>query len=221
MLESPMIERTIETTTHGRYLVSAKQAGLPLLAGFHGYGESAENEFERLRSIEGSDLWITVAIQGLHRFYRRRTNEIVASWMTSQDRLLTIADNIKYTVCVIDSVCREFSAAPTIVLSGFSQGVAMAYRCAANLKQPVCGLISLGGDIPPELDSGALSRIPSVLIGRGIRDEWYTEEKAKADEQRLRARGVDVKVMTIDAGHEWSQDFALAASRFLESIRTK
>jgi predicted esterase len=214
-----MIERTIETTTHGRYLVSAKQMGLPLLAGFHGYGESAEDEFERLRSIEGSDRWITVAIQGLHRFYRRRTDEIVASWMTRQDRLLAIADNIKYTAGVIDSVCREFSPAPTIVLSGFSQGVAMAYRCAASSTRPVRGLISLGGDIPPELDSTTLSRIPSVLIGRGIRDEWYTEVKARTDEQRLRASNVDVKVMTIDAGHEWSPEFALAASRFLESIR--
>jgi predicted esterase len=59
-----------------------------------------------------------------------------------------------------------------------------------------------------------------VLIGRGIRDEWYTEEKAKADEQRLRACGVNVKVITIDAGHEWSKEFALAASGFIESIRT-
>jgi predicted esterase len=214
-----MIERTIETTIHGRYLVSAKQTGLPLLLGFHGYGESAENEFERLRSIEGSDLWITVAIQGLHRFYRRRTNEIVASWMTRQDRLLAIADNIKYTTNVIDSICREFSVADGIVLSGFSQGAAMAYRCAASSARPVRGLISLGGDIPPELDAAALSRIPRVLIGRGVRDEWYTEEKVKGDEQRLRASGVDVKVMTMDVGHEWSQEFAFAASRFLASIR--
>src|SRR5262245_15204388 len=123
-----MIERTIETTTHGRYIVSAKQTGLPLLAGFHGDGEAAEEAFERLRSIEGSDRWMTVAIQGLHRFYRRRTDEIVASWMTRQDRLLAIADNLKYTAGVIDSVWREFSPAPTIVFSGFSQGVAMAYR---------------------------------------------------------------------------------------------
>src|SRR5262245_31754006 len=141
-----MIERTIEATTHGRYLVNAKQTGLPLLAGFHGYGESAENEFERLRSIEGSDRWIAVAIQGLHRFYRRRDNGIVASWMTRQDRLLAIADNIKYTEGVIDSVCREFSPSPTIAVSGFSQGVAMAFRCAASSTRPVRGLISLGGE---------------------------------------------------------------------------
>ena len=127
--------------------------------------------------------------------------------MTRQDRLLAIADNIEYTTGVIDSVCREFSAAPTTVFSGFSQGVAMAYRCAASSTKPVHGLISLGGDIPPEIDPGALSRIPSVLIGRGIRDEWYTEEKARADEQRLRASGVEVKVVTRDAGHEWSPDF--------------
>jgi predicted esterase len=213
--------RTIETTIHGRYLVSAKRTGLPLLAGFHGYGESAEDEFERLRSLAGSDLWIMLAIQGLHRFYRRRTNEIVASWMTSQDRTHAIVDNIQYTSKVIDSVCQEFSAATTIVVSGFSQGAAMAYRCAVGLERSVSGIIALGGDIPPELDSVALSRIPAALIGRGMRDEWYTEEKAKADEQRLRAAGVDVKVLTFDAGHEWTAEFADAASQFLESIASR
>jgi predicted esterase len=211
--------RTIETTTHGRYLVEAKQTGLPLLVGFHGYGERAEDAFDRLRSLTGSDRWITLAIQGLHRFYRRRTNEIVASWMTSQDRESAIADNMRYTSKVIDLVCQEFSARQTIVLSGFSQGAAMAYRCAVSLERRVSGVISLGGDIPPELDSSALSRIPAAFVGRGIRDEWYTEEKVNADEQRLRAAGVDVKVLTLDAGHEWTPEFADAAAQFLKTIR--
>jgi predicted esterase len=212
-------ERTIETTIHGRYLVEAKRAGLPLLVGFHGYGESAEDAFARVQSLDGSDSWIKLAIQGLHRFYRRRTNEIVASWMTSQDRTHAIADNIQYTSKIIESVCREFSAANSIVVSGFSQGVAMAYRSAAGLERSVSGIIALGGDIPPELDSAALSRIPAALIARGIRDEWYTEEKLKADEQRLRAAGVNVKVLTFDAGHEWNVEFTDTASRFLESLK--
>src|SRR5262245_39919758 len=113
--------RTIETTTHGRYLVGARQTGLPLLVGFHGYGESAEDEFKRLSWLEGSDRWTIVAIQALNRFYRRRTNEIVASWMTRQDRDLVIADNVRYTSKVIDSVRQEFSSKSNIVLVGFSQ----------------------------------------------------------------------------------------------------
>lgn len=138
--------------------------------------------------------------------------------MTTQDRDLAIADNIEYTSRVIESVAQECSAAPTLVLSGFSQGVAMAYRCATSLSRPVSGVIALAGDIPPELDASRLSRIPSVLIGRGLKDEWYTAEKLAKDEERLRSAGVNAEIVTFPGGHEWSEEFSTAASRFLEAF---
>src|SRR5438132_11163700 len=46
-----LVERSIETITHGRYLVEAPKPGLPMLVGFHGYAESAEMQFQRIRSI--------------------------------------------------------------------------------------------------------------------------------------------------------------------------
>jgi predicted esterase len=211
-----MIERNIETTTHGRYLVDSPGPGAPMLVGFHGYAELADHQFARLRSVEGADRWTVVAVQGLHRFYRGRSQDVVASWMTTQNRELAIADNIAYTSRAIESIAKEYSASPTLVLSGFSQGVAMAYRCATSLSRPVSGLIALAGDVPPELDSSTLSRIPFVLLGRGLKDEWYTAEKAARDEERLRSAGVKVETVTFPGGHEWSADYSAAVSRFLK-----
>lgn len=212
-----MIEKNIETATHGRYLVESPGAGAPMLVGFHGYAETADHEFKRLRTIEASDRWTVVAIQGLHRFYRGRTQDVVASWMTTQDRELAIADNIAYTSKVIESVSNEWAALPSLVVSGFSQGVAMAYRCATSLSRPVSGVIALAGDVPPELDQSRLSRIPAVLLGRGLNDEWYTADKLARDEERLRSAGIQVEVVTFSGGHEWSPEFRIAASRFLEA----
>ncbi len=213
-----MDERTIAATIHGRYLVEPAGPGSPLLVGFHGYAEAAETELQRLRSIEGSNRWTLVAVQGLHRFYRGRSNDVVASWMTRQDRELAIEDNKAYTAAVMDLVSVEYLNTSTTVLSGFSQGVAMAFRCAAGTSRPIRGVIALGGDIPPELDSSVLSRIPAVLIGRGTTDEWYTPEKAAADERRLTAAGVKVEVVTFEGGHEWTPSFAHAVSRMLDAI---
>jgi len=209
------MNQNIAVTTHGRYLTNKPDTPSPILMGFHGYGESAEVEFERMRSIEGSEKWLIVAVQGLHRFYRRRTNEVVASWMTRQDRELAIADNSAYVSAVLDAVSHGARPNAEIVLTGFSQGVAMAYRCAAQTDRAVRGVISLGGDVPPELDAAALSRIPSVLLGRGDQDEWYTQEKLEADIHRLKAAGVAVEVFTFGGGHEWSDSFNNAASNFL------
>jgi predicted esterase len=174
----------------------------------------------RLQTVDGANQWIVAAVQGLHRFYRSRTNEVVASWMTSQDRTLAIADNCAYVAGVIDAVSREWAADRTLVLSGFSQGVAMAFRAATSIVRPVRGVIACGGDVPPELDPSALARIPAVLIGRGLRDEWYTAEKLESDVQRLRAAGVAVQTATFDAGHEWPPEFSRAVSLFLKSRDT-
>src|SRR4029077_7493688 len=125
-----MIERTIATTTHGRYLVEPPSAAgaAPLLVGFHGYGETAEAQLDRLRAIPGAERWLIVSIQGLHRFYERRTNEVIASWMTRQDREAAIADNLTYVAGVMNAVTREWPDATRLVFAGFSQGVAMTFR---------------------------------------------------------------------------------------------
>jgi predicted esterase len=213
-------EYSIEVTIHGRYLLDGGGAGKPMLVGFHGYGESAEMELNRLRSVSGSDRWIVLVIQGLHRFYRRRSDEVVASWMTRQDRELAIQDNCSYVAKVVDTVTKQRDATGPLVLSGFSQGVAMAFRAAATLGKRVRGVIALGGDVPPEIEPAVLSRIPAVLIGSGNKDEWYTAEKVASDERRLRSAGVNLQVCSFDGGHEWTPAFAQAASRFLDAIAT-
>lgn len=213
----PVIERTIATGTHGRYLVSPPAApGRPaILVGFHGYAEPAEAQLDRLCAIPGADRWLVVSVQGLHQFYRRRSNEVIASWMTRQNRELAIADNAAYVAAVIESVSAEWPFVPTIVLAGFSQGVAMTFRAAARLPASVAGVIAAGGDVPPDLDRAALNRVPAVLLCRGTEDEWYSRATFASDVERLRGAGVDVRALEFTGGHEWSEEVAQAASLFL------
>jgi predicted esterase len=213
-----MIERNIPASTHGRYLVSDGGSASAILAGFHGYAESAEIEYRRLESIPGSERWLRVAVQALHPFYRGRTNDVVASWMTTQNRELAIRDNCAYVASVVESLVNRQTDPPILVFNGFSQGVSMAFRAAVTSRIRTSGVIACGGDVPPELDADSLSRIPSVLLGRGSSDEWYSEEKLASDEQRLRAAGVEVQVLRFEGGHEWPPVFARAAGKFLNQF---
>ena len=212
-----MSTRTIAVTTHGRYLIDppASAGPAPLLVGFHGYGEGAEAQLERLRRIPGADRWRLVSIQGLHRFYQRRANQVVASWMTRQDRELAIGDNLAYVAAVLDEVDREHPGAQRLVLSGFSQGVAMTFRAAAAAARVVDGVIAVGGDVPPELDAAAIGRIGRILICHGTRDEFYTDPIFDRDLQRLRASNAGVTPLTFDGGHEWPEPVVEASSLFL------
>ena len=212
-----MDTRTIATPTHGRYLVVAPRhdGPAPMLVGCHGYAELAEAELERMQMIPNAGEWLLVSVQGLHRFYRGRTRDVVASWMTRQDRELAIADNAAYVASVVAAVAKEWAVTDGLVFTGFSQGVAMACRAACASPRRVTGLLTLCGDVPPELDRLALSRIPAALLGQGARDDWYTAAKLAADVARLREAGVETAAVTIDAGHEWTAEFSREAAGFL------
>lgn len=211
-----MIERTIAAPTHGRYLIAEPAGGgpRPLLVGFHGYAESAEAQLERLLSIPGADGWLRVSVQGLHRFYRGRNSDVVASWMTRQDRQLAIADNVAYVAAVVDEIASERTVR-RIVFAGFSQGVATAFRAAAASPRAIAGVVALGGDVPPELDARALSAIAAALVGRGSGDTWYGQDAFASDIERLRAAGVALDAVPFEGGHEWTAEFSRAAARFL------
>jgi predicted esterase len=212
-----VIEHTVATGTHGRYLIEppASAGPAPVLVGFHGYGEGAEAQLERMRRIPGADRWLLISIQGLHRFYQRRANEVVASWMTRQDRDLAIGDNLVYVNAVVDAVDREYPGAMPLVLAGFSQGVAMTFRAAAGLSRRVDGVIAVGGDVPPELGPEALARVSQALVCHGTRDEFYTQATFERDVQRLRDAKVTVQPIAFAGGHEWADAVVQAASLFL------
>jgi predicted esterase len=212
-----VIECAIAAGTHGRYVVAPPftSGPAPLLIGFHGYGELAERQLQRLQAIPGAERWLIVSVQGLNRFYQRRNNEVVAGWMTRQDRELAIADNIAYIAAVMDAVTGAWPTTPTLIYTGFSQGVAMTYRAATTSTRPVSGVITVGGDVPPELEPSALGRVSRALVCRGATDDWYTDDIFEKDLRRLRAAGVRVRPVDFSGGHEWNDEVIRAASEFL------
>ena len=205
----------IPTLTHGRMLVRPARAAAArgLLVGFHGYAENAATQMDRLEAIPGASGWTLVSIQGLHRFYRGRTEDVVASWMTREDRDVAIADNLAYVAAAVDEVPHDDST--RIVYAGFSQGVAMAFRAGVLGGDRASGVIAIGGDVPPELLADRSLRFPSVLLARGERDEWFTQSKFDADVAALTARGAPVRSLVYDGAHEWNAAVASAAGEFL------
>ena len=172
MTSSPRLD-FVETVVQGRYWVrEGSGSSPPVLVGFHGYGEDAEVLLREINLIPGLTPWKLIAIQGLHPFYKIRTGEVVATWMTRLDREAAIRNNIRYVAQVLDRELGSEETKSPLVYTGFSQGTAMAYRAAAGVERPCSAVVSLGGDIPPELQAGQLSKIPIVVLGRGSRDEW-------------------------------------------------
>jgi predicted esterase len=105
-----------------------------------------------------------------------------------------------------------------VVLAGFSQGVAMAFRAAVRGRVKAAGVIAVGGDVPPELLAEASSWFPRVLLMRGVRDDWYTADKMGQDHRALRPRADSVETLEYDGGHEWTPDVARAIGEFIQRV---
>jgi predicted esterase len=207
--------RTLVTKTHGRYLVESPAEHVSgILCGFHGYKENAELHLDALRRVAANRPWRLISVQALHRFYGK-DSDVVASWMTAQDREQAIADNVAYVAAVMHHIVEEYGAAHPLVYAGFSQGVAMAYRAAAFSGRPSDGLIVLAGDVPPDVAPVA-GQLPAILLGRGTADTWYTADKSAKDLEVLRTAGVDVAEHVFDGGHEWHDAFVTRAGAFLD-----
>ena len=210
-----MTVHTIAVQTHGRYLIdSPTDEAVGTLCGFHGYKENAQTHMDVLRRIAGDRAWRLVSVQALNRFYSKG-GDVIANWMTKQDREHAIADNVAYVAAVLKEIVEESGAARPLVYAGFSQGVAMAYRAAAFSARPCAGLIVLAGDVPPDVAPVA-AQLPKILLGRGSKDEWYTADKAGRDLEVLRAAGADVIEHVFDGGHDWHDGFVTHAGQFLD-----
>ena len=217
------VTHRIVTPVHGRYLIRVPESssGLrrhaPMLVGFHGYGESAETHMARLEAIPGSDHWTLVCVQALHRFYGK-DGETVASWMTSQDREDLIADNLRYTRSVVIESLKISGEPQALVYLGYSQGAAMAWRAAILGVRRIDGLVTFGGDVPPEFGVRPLGECPPVLLGRGRQDALYGAARFASDVEMLASRFVPVEACEVDGGHAWSSAFAEEVGQFLRRV---
>ena len=211
--------RHVEARTHGRFVVRVPSGAgpWPLFVGFHGYRENAATHLEALSSIPGIDGWLVVSVQALHPFYTR-DQQVVASWMTREDREIAIADNVNYVGRVLDDVRREWPVRRPLVFEGFSQGGAMAYRAAAAYACDA--IIVLAADVPPDV-AQASTPLPRVLLGRGTTDAWYTAAKCEADLRALSGRARRVEECVFEGGHEWTEPFTAAAGRLLDALELK
>jgi predicted esterase len=211
--------RIVSATVHGRYLIRATRQNPPRgwLVGFHGYAQNAAMFLESLRQLPGSEEWLIASVQALHPFYAR-SNEIVANWMTRQDREHAIADNIAYVDQVLADMAIDFGIPSALVFAGFSQGVAMAYRAGLCGRSPCSAIIVSGGDVPPELTPATGRLWPPVLVCTGKLDTSYTPARMEEDIELLRSRGAEVHSLVFEGGHEWSQEVIDAASEMLAAV---
>lgn len=117
----------------------------------HGYGHLATYFIQKFAVLEdGKNL--LVCPEGLHRFYLTgNSGRVGASWMTKEAREQDITDNLQWLTTVDEKILSQFPKAE-LVLFGFSQGAATAFRWLKIRSEPVNYFVVYASLIPPEVE---------------------------------------------------------------------
>jgi len=168
----------------------------------HGYGQLANRFLKKFESIDNGKRLI-VAPEGLSRFYWKGfSGNVVASWMTKEDRLDDIDNYVNY----LDTVYKQIIGDKKIKvrLLGFSQGTATACRWAIQGDSKIDQLIMWAGAFPEDVNyfenSDFFNKLDiKFLVGN--EDRMFTKEQIKAHRDMIADKGVDFEYLEFEGDH--------------------
>lgn len=210
--------RHLVVTRTARYAVLGEQVARPAEVWFvlHGFGMLASSfagAFQPL--VDGTRR--VYAPEALNRYYlddggvqHGPESRVGATWMTREDRLVEIADYVRYLDTLYRHVFVELPRAEVRALVlGFSQGAATAARWAATGNASLDGVILWGSPAPPDLNLAEAARVwaatPLTLV-YGRADRYFDEARAVAEAERLRGAGIIPELLSHDGGHRIDAD---------------
>lgn len=207
-----MIEHRLTTSRRARYYsLGGGGSVTSVWIVCHGFGQLASTFLQAFDGVATAER-IVVAPEALNRFYlttdadgSHAAARVGTTWMTREDRDAEIADYVDF----LDAVYRQTVPANAMVtVLGFSQGAATAARWVGLGTSMVHRLVLWAGQLPPDIDTGALRAklTGSVALVCGDEDEhrpWVQLESGRA---RLQATGLQVQEHAFKGGHRLDRD---------------
>lgn len=151
-----------------------------------------------------------VAPEALSRFYvevsgkTHADTHVGASWMTREDRLSDIEDNVEYLDALHAHIATLLEgASPTFTVLGFSQGVATVSRWLERTTVRADRALFWGGIIPADIDLAAAPalRAARITVVACTADEHATPEMLASQNARLTASGIAYEHVSFNGSH--------------------
>lgn len=185
------IQKTIDlqlTASYQTYGTLSDQTETIIIA-FHGYGQLAKYFIRKFDFLDTSNHYV-IAPQGLSKFYLNNHTRVGASWMTKENRLLDLKNQLHYVQSVFETETKAVDWSKTkLIVLGFSQGTATASRWVSQYQIPFDKLIAWGGQLGYELTNEDFLYIKSEakVIGLlGDNDPFYNGEDIQKMEAQLK-----------------------------------
>jgi len=152
-----------------------------------------------------SDTHFVVAPEALNRFYANGFGgDVVASWMTSRDRLNEIADFNAYLTALYSKYERHLAEDCKKIVFGFSQGGTTLFRWL-NGKYVSCDhVLGYSCWLPEDInlkasETGLLTR--KIIYTFGRQDQFLTQERIDALKAVIAKNELKVVIEDYDGDH--------------------
>lgn len=170
----------------------------------HGYAQLAKYFINWLEPVANENTLI-VAPEGLNRFYWEGfSGNVVASWMTKENRQTDIDDYVKYLDTVANTILKDLKNVKINIL-GFSQGAGTATRWSTLGKISPDNLILWAGSFPSDIDyfenKEQLQNLRLHIV-IGDNDEFMPEEKIQEKLADFNKKGIQHNLIRFNGGHK-------------------
>lgn len=192
------IPKTLKIASFG----NPEKAKMGIIA-LHGYGQLVQFFIRKFYELNSDEVFV-VAPEGMHRFYLNGTSgRVGASWMTKEERLDDIQDNMTY----LDTVYNQFIAPynfDNFVVLGFSQGAATAARWIEHSSANISTFIQWAGVFPPDLQLH-ISRDKFMKMKHfyvvGKQDPYFKKQDENSQELWLKEQGLAPHFVEFEGAH--------------------
>jgi len=179
---------------------------------FHGMGYLTKYFIKYFDALDPEVNYV-IAPQAPSKYYQdKRFKYVGASWLTKENTLLETQNVLTYIDTVWETERKQWEGQDIeLILMGFSQGVSIATRWAANRKIVCNHLLLHSGAIPHELVPSDFEYLPErtkVTYLYGDKDEYINE--ARKTEQQLKGFtlfGSKLCIEVFDGIHEVNKAF--------------
>jgi predicted esterase len=186
-----------------RYYTLGSETAPEVWVVLHGFGQLAAKFIRSFAPAAGPDRQI-VAPEALNYYYvNHDAKKSGATWMTSENRLVQIADYVRYLDLVLEEIARGRNLR-RVEVHGFSQGAATASRWVGLGKVRPARLVLWGGGVPPDFDfpaQGEKLSLANLVVIVGDRDQYVSEADVESQRQQLDAAGVRYQLRRFSGGH--------------------
>lgn len=191
----------------------------PLLISVHGYGAHKRYMMREARLV-APDNFVIASIQAPHPHYRPTPDgyRIGYGWLSDEKPEQHISLHHKFILDIIGQLdADDVIDTSEIYLYGFSQACALNFRFAFTHGNRLRGVIGVCGGIPGDLDTNDIYKPfdAETLYLYGDDDEFYSQEKLVAFDEKLRSLLPNYRSKQYEAKHEITQDMRDEIRKFL------